>query len=813
MQDTLPGLKLFKPEGTEIVHRVYSPSPSQFAMSFGLLTPFALLPPGHAVEEPAAATLWERVAKVLEKDQILDESWPKPNGELLASGHCYMPEGHTDQPVAVSISAGDITKRLAVFGDRHFSSGGISAPQPFQRMALTLANAFGGQEYQANPAGKGLDPQQGVTPLPNVEYPNQLMLSPGDRPAPAGFGPLPIAYPQRARYLGTSDQRWRDTRWPHLPEDTDARYFMAAPDDQQLQGFWSGGEPVAVRNMHPQHPELSARVPGTRTRFFVHQSDADGQARFRELNVNLDTLWLLPEEQLGLAVFRGSIPVADGTGYDVNAFYAVFEDPASEPYPLEFYLTQCLRMMAPEVFKDLPDPNAPDYKAELEQMDEGKLIQKLREHRDYFQVSLKSAGMREDELLKQLEANPHTRQFAQTIVQRNGSLTGFFNEIENLLKIIQNPDAAASAMSMLSGGKTLNDALTPYPRPAPMAAQSPPTQTAAAPLHDASAAARNRQMVINAQRTGQSCAQLDLSHANLAGLELAGMDFTGAILAGANFAGAQLQGACLDAVFASNTRFDAADLSGCRMRQASLGQASFVGANLRGADLQASDCSDSNFSGAELSGSNLQAAVLAGAWLQSIRAERLIADNAQLINANLDGANLAGARLANANLSGASAQRINLEGTAAAKINLTQADLSGANLQQADLSGSQTGPGTSLKQARLNAAQLECSSWTGVDLDQAWLTGIQAKDTDFSDSNLTAARISRSDLRGCRFDRSNLQGADLSLSNLMQASFMNANLRSGKFQGCNLYGATFVDTDIAGAQFNDANLDCTVLAT
>lgn len=813
MQDTLPGLKLFKPDGTDIVHRVYSPAPSQFAMAFGLLVPFSLHPPGQASNQAAATSLWEQVAKVLEKDQILDEGWPKPNGEVLAAGHCYMPEGHTDQPVAVSISAGSITKRLAVFGDRHFGATGVSTPQPFTRIALSLANAFGGKNHDANPAGKGLDDQQGLTPLPNVEYPNQLVLSAGDRPAPAGFGPLPSAYPQRARYLGTHDQRWRETRWPHLPQDTDARYFMAAPNDQQLQGFWSGGEPLMARNMHPQFPELTARVPHTRTRFFVHQSDADGEARYRELNVNLDTLWLLPDEQLGLAIFRGSIAVANGTGQDINAFHAVFEEPDSEPYPLEFYLTQCLRMMAPEVFSELPDPNAPDYKAELEHMDEGKLIQKLREHRDYFQVSLKNAGMREDELLRQLEANPHTRQFAQTIAQRNGSLTGFFNEIEGLLKIIQNPEAAASAMSMLSDSKTLNKALTPYPTPAAMAPHSPPENASAEPLHDASAAARNRQMVVNAQRAGQSCAQLDLSHANLAGLNLAGMDFTGAILAGANFAGAQLQGACLDAVFAGNTRFDAADLSGCRMRQASLGQCSFVGANLRGADLQASDCSESNFSGAELSGCNLQAATLTGAWLQSIRAERLIADNLQLINANLDGANLAGARLVNANLSGASAQRVNLEGAAAAKINLSQADLTGANLQQADLTGSQTGPGTLLKQARLDAAQLEKSSWMGVNLEQAWLSGIQAKDADFSDSNLAAARISRSDLRGCRFDRSTLQGADLSLSNLMQASFMNANLRACKFQGCNLYGATFVDTDISGAQFNDANLDCTALAT
>lgn len=811
MQDTLPGLKLFKPDHTEIVHRVFSPAANSFAMSFGVLVPFRLHPPGGATE-PADTPLWDTVAKVLEKDQTLDEGWPKPQGEWLAAGCCHRPEGHTDQPVSARVSVGATSKRLVVFGDRHFSTVGISSAQPFDSMPLTLANAFGGPGFAANPAGKGLDATNGLTPLPNVEHPDQLIVSAADRPEPAGFGPLSSALAQRSQHLGKQDKRWRDTRWPHLPEDTDARFFMAAAADQHITGFWSGGETVSVQNMHPQFPELHAVVPCQRPRFFVHQSDADGEARFRELNVNLDTLWLLPGECLGLMVFRAVAPVASGTAYDLNAFYAEFEDPASEPFPVEYYLNNCLRLMAPQVFKDLPDPSAPQNKAELAQMDETRLLQKLRDQREYFQQSLKEAGLREDELLRQLEANPHTRQFAQTIVQRNGSLTGFFNEIEGLLKIIQNPEAAASAMSMMSGANRLNEALTPYPQPAPMVPDTPPAQAAQA-LHDASAAVRHRQMVINAQRNGQSCAQLDLAHANLAGLDLAGMDFTGAVLAGANFAGAHLQGACLDAVFASNARFDAADLSGCRMRQASLSQSSFVGANLRGIDLQSADCSDANLSGADLSGANLQSAVLSGAWLQSLRAERLMADGAQLNNTNLDGANLAGARLAGANLSGTRAQRANLEYIAGTKINFSQADLSGANLQNADLSASQAGPGSSFRQARIDAAVLHKASWPGALLDEASMTAVQAAQADFSDASMAGVRMGRSDLRSGCFDRANLQGIDLSRSNLMQASFMNASLRSGNFSQSNLYGATFVDTDIAGARFDDANLDHTVLAT
>lgn len=812
MQDKLPGLKLFKPPRTEIVHRIFSPAPQQFVMSFGVLVPFALSPPGQP-DGAVPDSLWETVSPLLDKALTLDEGWPKPCGELLAAGNCYRPSGYDDHPVAVSISAGRLNKQLAVFGDRYFTpGGGVSAPQPFSVMPLTWANAFGGKESAANPAGKGLDTQDGIRWLPNIEHPNQLVISGRDHPAPAGFNPLSSAHPLRAGQLGKQDKHWRDTRWPHLPEGTDARYFLAAPEDQRIEGFWAGDEVITVTNMHPEFPLLEGRLPNHRPRCFVHQSDGEKESRFRELKVTVDTIWLFPEARMGIMILRSGINVADGTGHDVNAFYAELETPAIEPFPVEYYLNNCLRLMAPEVFKDLPDPTSDTQKANLANIDEAQTIQKLQEQKAYFQATLKTVGLREDELLQQLEANPHTRQFAQTILKRNGSLTGFFNEIEGLLRIIQNPEAAASAANMLLQPADLNKAITPYPQPAQAAPTQPPEQTPD-PLHDAAAATRHRQVVVNAQRNGQSCAQLNLANANLAGLDLAGIDFTGAILAGANFAGAQLQGACLDLVFASNARFDAADLSGCQMRQASLGQSSFVGANLRGTDLQASDCTAANFSGAELSGSNLRATTLSLAWLQSIRAERLMAEGAHLDHANLDNAQLNGARLAGANLSGARAQRANLQDVSAQKINLSQTDLTGANLQNADLTASQASPGTSLRGARLDNARLEQASWVGAWLDDASLTGLQAKDADFSDARMANTNMSRSDLRGCRFDRAKMQGANFQASNLMQASFMNANLQSGDMSNTNLYSATFVDTDIAGASFHGANLDCTALST
>ncbi|HLT98214.1 MAG TPA: DUF2169 domain-containing protein [Burkholderiaceae bacterium] len=810
-RDALAGLRTFKPGRCEVVHRVFSPGAGRYAMSFGVLVPFVLNPPGRNVELEEFTSIWEYAADILPEGEILDEAWPKPQGEFLGAGHCYPPQGHTGQPVSASISVGRLSKRLAVYGRRHVTAtGGISAPEAFDRVRLDLSNAYGGEGHPFNPEGKGLSAEPAARELPNVEDPDHLMRTPAARPPVAGFGPIPSIWPERSRYLGKQDEHWHNTRWPHLPEDSDARYFMAARPDQHLDGFWEGGETVRVLNMHPEYPELVGQVPRSRPRFFVHQSSGEEDVQFHELNVRIDTVWLLPEARLGVLIFRSSVPVQHPDGLDVNAFYADFENPDEPAAPVANHLNNCLRAMAPNLYEGVPDTTSPEFKATLEAMSEEGLLDTIREQRQFFERALQNTGLSEPELLTQLEANPLTRQFAQTVKQRSRSLTGFFKEIESLVAFIQSEESKTPAPPAEPDPAKV---LTPYPQAAEHAVQSPADGAVNPALYDAAAAARNRQLVLNAVASGHSCANLDLSHANLAGLDLGGMDFTGAVLAGANLAGAQLQGAQLNGVFASGARFDAANLAGCQLLGASLNAASFNGAVLRGANLDAADCSGANFSGAELSAASFRNAILRNAWMQGVRAERLVASGAECSQANLDNAQLAGAMLEGANFSEASAQRINLEDAAATRINLSQADLSGARLARADLSNSQTGPGTSLIRAVLDHATLNDASWISADLQQVSMQGVQAMNADFSDTLLGGAVLRRSDLRAAVFDRAALDDADLSASNLMEASFVHSRLHRCNFEHCNLYNATFKDTDIAGANFRHANLDRSALAT
>ncbi len=806
MTPAFPSLQTFIPEGAELMRRIYSPAPGQTALAFGVILPFPLYPP-EGGPAPAMDGLWNRVTQVLGKEGLLDEGWPKPRGELLAAGSCHPPQGHRDQPVSASISAGSLTKQLAVFGERRYGPmGRISAPLPFDAMPLTLAQAFGGEDHAFNTAGKGFDTQDGAE-LPNIESPHALIAAHGDRPDPAGFGPLPITAPQRARHLGSHGPQWLEERWPHLPLDSDPQFFMAAPEDQRIQGFWAGGEPVLARNMHPDFPDLGGRVPQLRPRFFVHQTQPDGEVRFVELKVNTDTVWLLPGERIGVAIYRALVPIHTPDARDVNGFLAEFESPDDPESPLEYYIGRCLRAMSPELFKDIPDP------AEIEKananLDNHELLQKIAEQKELFKQMLANRGVDEATLMRELSDNPHTRKFAQTIAQRSGSLSGFFSEIEQLLHAIEGTDTTAAAAPMPSLASVL-------PPPAATAPQAPDAPIASPASHgealrDEALGARHRQIVLNRASNGQACSQLDLSQANLAGLNLAGMDFSGALLAGANFAGAQLQGANLQGANLQGARLDAANLAGCRLEQATLDRASFSGAVLQGAILDGSDCTGANFAGTDLSGVSLRQATLSYAWLNRVRAPQIQADGADFSHANLEGIDLARASLDQANFTGARLRRAVMDDASCVSANFTQADLNDASLARCDLRNSQSTAGSQWSGANLQKAVLDDASWIGASLEGAQMDGLKALNADLSDADLRSAGIANADLRKATFDRADLSHARLERSNLMEASFIHADLSHCRLEDSNLYGATFMDTTLDHTRLAGANLDGTIL--
>jgi hypothetical protein len=188
----------------------------------------------------------------------------KTTTDVLVVGHAHAPAGRPVPELDVGFRVGPVQKILRVFGNRKWGPFGPTKPELFDQIPLTYERAFGGVDFLSeqphrdwewrNPLGSGFAVRKEhlvERPLPNIEYPNELINGWSDRPPPAGFGAIPGHWQPRVGYAGTYDDEWLKSRQPLLPLDFDDRFFQCAPADQQAPHFLRGGEPVALLNLTP----------------------------------------------------------------------------------------------------------------------------------------------------------------------------------------------------------------------------------------------------------------------------------------------------------------------------------------------------------------------------------------------------------------------------------------------------------------------------------------------------------------------------------------------------------------------------------
>ncbi|HZF50307.1 MAG TPA: DUF2169 domain-containing protein [Polyangiaceae bacterium] len=298
----------------------------------------------------------ERTGELLYPSDFADA---KLRAEVMLRGSCHTPGGWPRGECPVSLKVGAWSKTLAVFGPRSWQDGLAGAsprePSSFTVMPLRWARAFGGTGE--NPVGVSLDGDL----LPNIELPGRRIERRGDRPPPAGFGPINPAWAPRAGKVGVRYGASYAGRTPFYAEDFDWTHFQAAPADQQLDGFFAGDEEVVLTNLHPDHAVLRTRLPGLRVRCFVN----DIAKAFREVRLLLDTLFIEADAGQILLTWRGRTPVADTELEDVTTVLVASEPLAERPREIDHYRGVLERYEADplEIGEHLPPEQAALFKA------------------------------------------------------------------------------------------------------------------------------------------------------------------------------------------------------------------------------------------------------------------------------------------------------------------------------------------------------------------------------------------------------------------------------------------------------------------
>lgn len=780
-------MKIFTAPDTEITYRAFSLAPGKYALSVALLVRFGLQPDGQS-EPRVVPGVWDIITPAVKGYAVFDEGWPKLRGEYVVFGAGYLRDAQAQQPLSALISVGAMSKQLAVFGDRFFTPvGGVTSGSPFVRMPISPQTAFGGESFALNPYGKAAaavqnEAGQSIHPLPNVELPSALMRSPQDRASVAGFWPYYPDMPQRSQYLGRFDDEWVKTRWPHLPIRTDFTFFQAAPEDQRLaNGFWQGTETVQVQNMHPEHAVLTGTLPNSRARIFGAVRDDQGERHLGETQTRLESVFLMPDQEAGIALYRSVIEVDDPEGKDVVALYAELESLDNTPAAAQGYLLNFNAKLSEDPADSKPSKESLAPSADQEKKTLTTLLTELDTQRQRFVQHMSQSGMTQAQILASLKSNPQTRELALLIEQTAGGVGGFFDRIE------------AFAQSAVEGQPDGSD------------------QTVAA-LSDAATARLARKAVLQQQQVGADCCDLTLAHADLSGLDLSGMDFSGAVLIGANFVGSVLRGANFDRAALTEANFSAADLSKASFVLASLSGAQFHGANLTDASLLRADCALTSFGDAVLEGLDMSGGSFAGAQLRHACLKGVSANQADFTGAHLAQADLTGAKLVEANFSGADLTGVEMSHASCIGAFFSCAKLHQANFQGADLADSSADKGTQATAVDFTGACMTRACWIGANLSGSNFDNVRAQGANFSETQMSMVTMRGVVAKQSSFDKAAVSDSDFSTSNWMEASFAQTKLTNTCLNACNFYGANFLDTVFSNVQLENAYIARTILA-
>jgi len=271
----------------------------------------------------------------------------KPRTDVVVVGTAHAPGGEPVRQLDVSLRIGRRLRHVVrVFGDREwiFPTRMAAVPRmtdtaPFVEMPLIYERAFGGMDYKSsawcpyNFIGRGFIGEKSKevvdrTPLPNLEYPNNLISSWDDQPRPAGFGFYRKDWQPRAGYIGTEEGLENADEQFGLPSDFQFDFYNGAHPDLQVEGYLEGDERIELRHFTPDEyrqfslPGIEPIVKVERYDGPVAGAEADAPetttVQAEKLEMNFDTFVLLPDENEFYLVWRGRTPLPERNLDDID---------------------------------------------------------------------------------------------------------------------------------------------------------------------------------------------------------------------------------------------------------------------------------------------------------------------------------------------------------------------------------------------------------------------------------------------------------------------------------------------------------------
>ncbi len=242
----------------------------------------------------------------------------KPGTDVTFIGAAFAPDGVATPSWTCGLKVGPVQKRLRVHGPRVWRAKTrktwrglidkekedaldgweLTSGEPVSYVPIDWRLAFGGriehgEIFERNPLGIGLVDQDQYRerpewPAPQIEDADEPICSVGDRPAPAGLGPLSPFWEDRIRKAGTYDEAWLNERHPLLPHDFDFSFWQAAHPDLVTNPWLQGDEAFELDHLLPGLEMFHGRLPGVGLQIEIDRGTGPARGRMVLDGVHFD---------------------------------------------------------------------------------------------------------------------------------------------------------------------------------------------------------------------------------------------------------------------------------------------------------------------------------------------------------------------------------------------------------------------------------------------------------------------------------------------------------------------------------------------
>lgn len=309
------------------------------------------------------AQIWQAWKSAPLSFYMLDSAEPKPFAEFLLAGHAGI--GEPLRSLDVQATVGTLTRRWRIEGES--SKEGIKV-KPFTRMPMDHPQSWGGKGCKENPLGQGHNDGKHPT-IMSVGFDGAVIV----RSPLAAPTPIPHDFQLRKTYLDNvassmSDKHYLESYYPGLPPAIDRRYFqMASPSQWLKSAEWPDQVPYELTGFRPNGEALAGNFPSVRARAFIWKKHDSMQ---QEISLQRKTLWLLPDQDIGLMVFTGQVSLTHLFDEPVEALLVALEG-SNTPREEEYYQQVFAR-------RSITDAPSFEFLNDPELMPEGMTLNMIR---------------------------------------------------------------------------------------------------------------------------------------------------------------------------------------------------------------------------------------------------------------------------------------------------------------------------------------------------------------------------------------------------------------------------------------------------